>query len=176
MKRAVSILLVFALTGCATVPTLAPTVAVNAEKRVEMRPLPPDPLTEALPPGTPPEDWVLPLEAGSCFDKAGKPAQDAPKPCPERSGVSLSESRAVRAKLLQIRYPELRRLYEADRMVWVAHRELYEERLKLADDKIRSMQPNWFERHALQLGIVGGFVLGAVMTVSLTYAVHQTSK
>jgi len=177
MKRAISLVLVVALSGgCATVPALAPTVAINVEKRVESRPLPPDPSTEALPPGTPADDWVLPLEAGSCLDKAGKAVSGAVGPCPSLSGISLSESRAARAKLFQIRYPELRRLYEADRMVWSAHRELYEERLQQADQKIRDMQPNWFERHAVQLGVVGGFVLGAALTVSLTYAIHQTTK
>jgi len=174
MTRFVSLVLIFAVTGCATVPHAAPTVAINVEKRVEMRPLPTDPATEALPPGTPKDDWVLPTEAGSCLDKAGKPVAGATGPCPAQSGVSLSESRAARAQLYQIRYPELRRLYEADRMVWTAHRELYEERLQQADQKIRDMQPNWLERHSLQLGIVGGFILGAALTVSLTYAVHQT--
>ena len=85
MTRFVSLVLIFAVTGCATVPHAAPTVAINVEKRVEMRPLPTDPATEALPPGTPKDDWVLPTEAGSCLDKAGKPVAGATGPCPAQS-------------------------------------------------------------------------------------------
>jgi hypothetical protein len=51
--------------------------------------------------------------------------------------------------------------------VWAAHRELYEKRLQLADQAIQKLQPTWWERHKLQLGVVGGFVLGSALTIAI---------
>lgn len=158
--------------GCAAVPVV-PTV--RAEKRVEDRPLPPDPAVEALPEDTPKGDWVDSLEAASCLDKQGKPVPGATVPCPARNGIASSEARAARDALFRIRYLELRRDYAADRELWKAHRELYETRLEQAEDKLQKAQPNWFQQNAFALGMVGGFILGGIATVTLTYAVNQAS-
>lgn len=147
------------LIGCATPSAYVPTVAV--ERRVEDRALPPDPTTESLPPGTPPGEWVEPAEKGQTLTK---------------SGIIVSESRAARDALFRVRYPELRRNYEADRMLWQAHRELYEARLKAADEALRKAEPGWWQQHGPAVGVLGGFLVGAVLTVTLTYAVHQTSN
>lgn len=174
MRELVLGMLVLAV-GCATPSAYVPTVAVSTEKRVETRPLPPDPAVEPLPSGTPPGDWVEPFEAGECLSTQGTPAVGATKPCPARSGIAESEARAARNLLFRIRYPELRKVYEADRAVWAAHRELYETRLQDASKALHDAEPNWFQQHALQLGVVGGFVLGAAMTVALTFAINQVS-
>lgn len=165
------------LVGCATTnAAYVPTVPLTPEKRVEMRALPPDPATEVLPPGTPPGEWVEPVEAGSCLDKQGKPVSGAPSPCPAKSGIETSEARAARDAMYRIRYPELRKTFEADRAVWAAHRELYETRLEDASKALRAAEPNWFQRNAFQLGTVGGFILGAGMAVAITFAVNQVSN
>lgn len=175
MRGLVLVLVPFVLAGCATTSTAyVPTVAITPEKRVEMRPLPPDPAKEALPPGTPQTDWVEPLEAAGCLDKAGKAVSGASSPCPARSGLLSSEARASRDALFRLRYPELRQTFEADRAVWAAQRDLYETRLEQADTALKKAEPGWFQEHALQLGVIGGFVLGAGMTVAITFAVHQT--
>ncbi len=127
--------------SCAGARPLPPTVV--QERRVEERTLPPDPETEKL--EGPQEEWVEPLESGTC---------------PTRSGIAMSEAKAARLGLFKIRYVELRRLYEADRMIWKAHRELYEERLELADRTIQNLQPRWWDRHKGEVGVIGGFVLG----------------
>lgn len=159
MRTFLSLTLVL-LIGCATPAAYVPTVAVSPTKRVEMQPLPPDPSTEALPAGTPAGEWLEPLEKG-------QPAS--------KSGLLTSEARATRDGLFRIRYPELRRNYEADRMVWQAHRELYEERLKAADEALKKAEPGWFQQHAFQLGVVGGFLIGAATTVALTFALHSAT-
>ncbi len=161
-------LLVLLLAGCATPTALQPTVDMT--HRVEDRALPPDPAQEKLDATIPAGDWIEPLEAASCLDKAGKPVTGV-YPCPLRSGLALSEARAFRDGLFRVRYPELRRLYEADQQVWKAHRELYEERLKLADTEIKRLQPNWFERNAFALGMIGGFLVGTGMTLGVMYVV-----
>jgi hypothetical protein len=170
-------LLVLALvaTGCASVPVI-PEPLINQRQVVEAKPLPPDPALEALPDGTPAGDWVEALEAASCLDKAGKALPDAPSPCPSRSGIAVSEARATRDALYRIRYPELRRMYEADRQLWATHRELYEERVRTAAEELKKAQPNWWERHGPALGVVGGFAVGAAATVAITFAIHQAAN
>lgn len=164
------------LAGCATTNSAyVPTVALTPEKRVETRPLPPDPATEALPPGTPPGDWAQAQEVGECFDKNGKALPGAPSPCPAKAGLLLSEAKVARDVMYRIRYPELRKSYEADRAVWAAQRELYETRLNDAQKALHDAEPNWFQRNAGQLGVVGGFVLGAGMAVAIVFAVNQVS-
>lgn len=175
--RALGLGMLVVLAGCATTnSTYVPTVPLTPEKRVEQRPLPPDPATEALPAGTPAGDWLDALEAGSCLDSTGKPVARAPQPCPAKSGILLSESRAARDGLFRIRYGELRKTFEADRAVWAAHRELYEGRLEDAAKALKAAEPNWFQRNAFQFGIVGGFILGAGMAVAITFAVNQVSN
>ena len=153
------------LTRCAAAPQ--PSFLVRPDRVVETRPLPPDPSTEALPTGTDPADYTEPQEPGECLDAQGRPLPTAPRPCPARGGLLLSDARVIRASFYQIRYRELRIGYEADRGVWTAHRELYEGQLRRAEEHIRSLQPSWLERNALSLGLAGGFVLGAVTTIVL---------
>lgn len=141
---------------------------VPEERRVELRDLPVQPNEEPLPADAPTEDWVEPLEAGSCTVMAAL--------CPARSGLLISEGRAARDFLYRTRYAELRKVYESDRVVWSAHRELYETQLAATETALQKAQPNWFEQHAFQLGIVGGFLLGAAATVALTFAVNQASQ
>jgi hypothetical protein len=158
MRAFISLSLVF-LIGCATPSAYVPTVAI--EKRVEDRALPPDPATEPLPPGTPPGEWVIPAEKGEELS---------------RSGILVSEARAARDATFRIRYPELRRNYESDRMLWQAHRELYEARLKAADEALKKAEPGWWQQHGPAVGMLGGFLVGCVLTVTLSYAVNQPSK
>ena len=74
--------------ACGGVRPTRPTVPNSVIKRVEQRPLPPDPATEPLPDGVPKVEWVRPLERGEC--------EKAPKPCPAVSGLAISEARAFR--------------------------------------------------------------------------------
>lgn len=157
---------VFAITflvGCATAAPLVPTIPV--ERQVELEPLPPDPEEEALPSGTPPAEWVEPLEVNSCFDSTTGKAVN--KPCPAKSGVAMSEAKAVKLAGYKIRYRELRQNYVSDRKVFAAQRELYETRLRLADKAIQDLQPSWLDRHKAEIGIVGGFILGAGATIAV---------
>lgn len=156
------------MVACAGPPrAYVPTVPDSVMKRVEGRELPPDPATESLPEGLPAGDWVEPIEKGECLDDDGTPDLSAPRPCPLRSGIAVSEERAYRDGLFRARYRELRENYKADRMVWGAHRELYETRLEAADKVIQNLQPNWWDRNKLQLGLVGGVVLGIATTIAV---------
>ena len=161
--RSFLICLLACASACAGVAPLPPTV--RPEKRVEDAPLPPDPEIEKLP--GPQDEWLEALEAGSCLDAAGKVVPDATKPCPLRSGISMSEAKAARFGLYKIRYVELRKIYTADREVWKAHRELYEVRLQLADKAIQDLQPSWWDRHKGEFGVIGGFVIGTVVTMGI---------
>lgn len=173
--RPLALVLVLAVaSGCATTPVV-PQPLISASKVVETKPLPPDPSLEPLPNGTPAGEWVEALESASCLDKEGKAVSGAPSPCPARPGILSSEARAARDALFRIRYPELRRMYEADRELWAAHRALYEERIATAQDELKKAQPNWWQQHGPALGMVGGFIVGAAMTVAITYALHHVA-
>lgn len=166
--RHIAFLAAIWLAGCATTQA-APTIPNKPSSRVEAQPLPPDPETEEVE-GLDPADWVVPLEAASCIDSNGDVTEEATRPCPDRSGIAVSEGRAVRDKLYRIRYKELRLNYEADRKVWAAQRELYEQRLQDANKLLEEAQPSWFQQHALEIGVLSGSVLGAAMAVGIVYS------
>lgn len=146
---AIALTIVFVVgNGCASGSEgVRPTVPVGMTHRIETAPLPPTPEEEPLPSNTPRADFVEPVEVGMTAT---------------RSGILVSEARAFRDAQYRIRYRELRLNYEADRQVWVVQRELYETRLTQAEEALRAQQPTWIDRHALELGFFGGFVLGTV--------------
>lgn len=151
-----ALLFALVLSGCAGA---TPVPVVPDVRRVETAELPPDPAQEALPSGLPAGEWVEAMEAGSCG-----PTSRAP--CPPRSGILVSEARAVRDGYYRVRYPELRRLYETDRRVWAAHRELYEQAVQTRDAAIQQLQPDWFQRNAFSLGFgAGAVIVGAVVAI-----------
>lgn len=162
--------LVLLLWGCATTHgALPPTI--SAARRVELEPLPPDPSTEALPASTPPGDWVRAQEAGECWNAQGTVRPDAGLPCPAQAGILSSEARAARDALYRIRYRELRQRYEADRTVHGAQREVYETRLRLADERIRELQPTWWQQHGPVILFGAGLVLGTAIPTVIYVAV-----
>lgn len=144
-------------TACATVPPPAPSVFIEAPRRPEGRELPPNPREEELAGKFSEKEWVEPAEKGQTLAKAG---------------LLVSESRMARDILFRTRYDELRRIYEADRMVWKTHRDYYEERLNLAHDEIRRLQPTWWDRNKDSVMLVGGVVVGFGLTLGVVQAVY----
>lgn len=161
----VAAILVGTMGACAHAPVIP--AQIPAPRAPEARALPPVPEDEARPPETPAGNWVEPLEAGACLDPLGRPVADATRPCPLRNGIAVSEERAWRDGIFRVRYRELRALFEADRAVWAAQREFHEARIRVTDDALRAMVPNWWERNALPLGLMGGFALGVALVVSV---------
>lgn len=159
--------------GCAGPRVVQPTVPESVINRVETRELPEDPATMEVPANLERGDWVVPVNKGECLDEEGTPETEAPNPCPFFNGIAVAEERAYRDGLYRIGYKELRTLYELDRQVWAAHRELYEERLKLADRAIQDLQPSWFDRNKLQLGVIGGVLVGVATTVAVLAVTNQ---
>ena len=163
MNRVVLLLAMLGLGGCATTQAVVtPTIPLSSTQRVEEQPLPEHPDAAQLPPEIPPGEWIAQLEGGACV--MGKN-----DPCPEDTGMVTSEARAFRDGLYRLRYKELRVYYEADRKVWTAQRALYEGRLNDANTALKQAQPTWFERHALEIGILSGFVVGAGATIGIVY-------
>lgn len=161
------VLLMVVCAGCATLQTVPPTVP--EWKHAEDEPLPPDPGAADV--NSPDGEWVLPMDEQECITKDGKLTADAPKPCPGKGGILMSEAKALRFKLYQLGYQQLRVNYVADRRVWTAQRLLYEARLKDAGEALQKAQLTWFERHAFQLGILGGALIGAAMSIGIVYGV-----
>lgn len=183
MRKLLFILVLFVF-GCGTVVSeVRPVVAEN--RRPEARELPVDPDHESIPEGydtTLGEDHVEPMEEGSCIPAHGitVPASDddqvIPGPCPTWGGIAISETRAARDAMYRIRYRELRRTFEADRRVWSAHRELYESQVAEDRREIEHLQPTWWDRHGLAVGVAGGFILGAATAILITYAIEQVTE
>ena len=132
----------------------------------------------------PGEQYVEPIEAGQCIPAGGIQMPDSEDeedrfvagPCPERSGLMVSEARANRDALYRIRYREMRDTYTADRQVWSAHRELYEAQVAADREEIAQLQPTWWERHDGTILTAVGVVVGAAITVAITFAVNQASE
>jgi hypothetical protein len=164
------------LFGCGTATSGQVRPMVAEDRRPEARTLPQDPRLEALPEGTPsdlPENFVEPVDEGSCISDRG--AVVASGPCPAYNGIAVSEARAARDAMFRIRYQELRQTYEADRQVWAAHRELYEAQIARGREEIARLQPTWWDRHGFAVGVASGFVIGAAVTIAITFAVGEAT-
>lgn len=177
--RKLGFCLLVAAVGCgaAQIPEVRPLVAVD--RRPEAWDLPVDPRLEPLPEGsssTLGEDFVEPLEAGFCVEADGEVAAGSGYPCPAQSGLLISEARALRDAAYRIRYPELRRAFEADRQIWAAQRELYEAQIAADHREIERLQPTWWETHDGEVLTAVGVVVGAVVTVAVVFAVNQVSE
>lgn len=172
MRRAISLLLVVCMSGCATLQPVPLTVP--EEKWVENNALPEDPKEAKV--AAPDGEWAAPENEGDCTDKNGKPVSDAPKPCPAKGGVLISEGLAARFKLYQQDSKALRALYLADKLVWMAQRQLYETKLRMAGEAAQQNRPNWFQQHAAELGILFGLIIGAGAAVGIVYGVAPAFK
>jgi len=169
--------------GAAQTPEVRPLVA--DDRRPEAREMVQDARDESLPEGTPqhlPESYVMPVEAGECIPEDGRriPPSDEELvllgPCPEESGIFVSEARANRDAIYRIRYREMRDTYRADRQVWSAHRELYEAQVAADREEIARLQPTFWEQHDGEILATLGVIVGAALTVAITFAVNQASE
>ena len=152
--------------ACASAPAARPVVPES--RRAEQKPLPADPAQEALPEGLAAGEWAVPVEAGECVPVGeGEPAKG---PCPVQAGVLISERKAARVALYKIRYVELRRTVEADRIAWGADRELYETKLQLALDEIEELQPTWWDENKGTALLAVGFLAGGIIAVVVAHA------
>ena len=157
MKTLTALILVAFLSGCAATPP--PIVTIDLDRRPEVDDLPADvsKMKLQLGEGVPTKEEVFLQDDG----------------CHEGEGLCVSEAWAVRSGLYRIHYRELRVACQEDKNVWKTHRELYETKINLANDTIRDMAPTWWDHHKLELGLLGGFLLGVGTTVALTYAVNS---
>ena len=167
-----SLLIVVFGASCVTISPVPLTVP--EAKWVEAQPLPEDPGSTKI--AAKDGDWVVPISEGDCSDDKGKLTADAPKPCPNRGGLLVSEEKITRLKLYEIGYKQLRVNYGADRVVWSAQRDLYEARLKDAGEALQRAQPDWFQLHKGELGTLFGLVVGVAATVGVVYGVAPAFK
>lgn len=147
--------------GCVTSPPVRRGPFIPEHQWPELiTELPPDPEAQPLPKNIPPDEWVESIEA----------REIAPRP-----GILLSEARSYRDGLYRIYYKALRDLDQQDRKVWGTHRALYENRLGEALTEIERLQPNWWERNALVVGLASGFVLGTLATIGVVAVVNKVN-
>jgi hypothetical protein len=171
MRKTILVVLAF-LSGCAT---LAPVpLTIPETKWVETQPLPADPSTAKVPFSD--GDWAVPMDEEECITKDGMPVADAPKPCPGKGGILVSEEKIARLKLFQLDSNQLRQNYAADKLVWAAQRMLYEARLKDAGEAIQKLQPDWFQLHATEIGMLFGMLVGVGTAVGVVYGVVPAFK
>jgi hypothetical protein len=140
--------------GCAT--TATPANDRTLPEPVASTTLPPDTTRDPVPPE---DDWVLPVED----------VEVAPGDI--RSGVLLSDARAMRASRLRISYDELRALYDVDLRTWGRERVVYERYLTLADEEIERMriaaQRSWWEVNGDEVGLGLGLILGVGLSLGV---------
>lgn len=143
------------------------TVPQQADKRTLPNPLvaaklPERPDAQPVPPAA---DWVIALSEGETVPEG-------------QAGILMSQEKAARAAKYVVGYNELRQLYEVDLRTWGREREIYERHLALADAEVERMRQkavrSFWERHAPEVAMVLGVVIGAAVTVSIVAAVHGT--
>jgi hypothetical protein len=162
--------------GCAAVQTPAPPplIADTPVQRPETQPLPADPGTIAIDPHFGTADFAQPLSAGSCINSKGTDVGTGP--CPAQSGILMSEARAARMGLYQSGYKLLLADDVGARQVWTADRTLYETNYQLDQAALKKAEPTWMEKHAFELGIVTGVVVGIGMTLGVLYGVQKITQ
>lgn len=152
MRRLSVAVLVAFISGCLPKTGEVTPPLILVERRIEERPLPVLPKADpSLMSINPKDDWVEALEVG---DKVAK------------AGIEISEYRAATDLVYRLRYDELRSLYEADRSVFRAHRELYEVQCARLTKENKKLD-NWWSRNKLECGVIGGFVIGAGMSIAI---------
>ncbi len=148
--------------GCATVQTPAPLPLIpeTQAQRPETQPLPPDPATVAIDPKFGTADFIEPLAPGGC---AG----------PKQGGILMSEAHAARLGLYQSGYKLLLADDVGARQVWAAERTLYETNYQIDQAALKKAEPTWIQKHAFELGIVSGLVLGIAISLGVLYGEKQ---
>lgn len=145
------------------------TKAASPEKRTLPSPLvaaklPERPDAEVIPSAA---SWVISAEEGEIVPEG-------------RSGILMSQEKAMRAARYVVSYDELRRLYEVDLNTWGREREIYERYLIASEAETKrawtAAERSWWERNAPHIALIGGFVVGAVLTASIVAAVQGTEN
>jgi len=136
----------------------------SSEQIIEKNTLPEDPKNKPLPDGIPKDDWVVSLEAGQCIDSNGIYTPTATRPCPDKSGIFISEARAIKQVQYIEEYNKLRTDYEASRKLWEVQREVYESELQNRQNQIDAAHKNWFQENSFSLGSLSGLILGIAVT------------
>jgi len=178
--RAVAVLMALTF-GCATAPKPVVAPVVREAQRAEERPLPEDPDLAELPVDQGVDFKPVPVEAGECLPEGQDgPPEGVERPCPALSGILISERTAWKARLYQIRYKEMRKLYQSDRLLWGAHRELYEEKLNLSREELQRVHdeatPTWWEENDGTIGLISGLILGGVISIGIAAGINEAEK
>lgn len=155
--------------GCATTKAAepkrtlpSPLVAAKLPDRPDAEPIAPS------------ADWSVSC-AGYLAEKGDQEPELVKKP-----GICMSTEKAIRAARYVVGYNELRGLYVVDLRTWGRERQIYERHLNAADDEIvrwkeRARRSFW-EQYSGQIGLGAGIVVGAVVTITIMYAVKQVKE
>lgn len=151
------------LVACSTTKVAAPEKRTLPSPMVAAK-LPARPDAEAVPAAA---NWVVPIEVGEVVPEG-------------RAGILMSQEKAMRAARYLVAYDELRQLYEVDLNTWGREREIYERHLIASEAETarawKAADRSWWEENAPHIAMIGGFVVGAVLTVSIVAAVHGTEN
>ena len=166
MKLAVSCLAILFFLSCGSTTT----------EEIVWRTLP-DPLfLDELPdpPAEVPPDKRMVLSVSECIvEGSDPPSKTAP-------GILMSQEMAMRAARLKVSYDEMRGLYKVDLATMDRERGIYERHLKAADDEIiewrERSRRSWWEKNRGLVGLVGGVVVGAAMTIGIAAAIDQATE
>jgi hypothetical protein len=87
--------------------------------------------------------------------------------------ICLNEDLAMEYQEYRFGYELIHELYQSDRMVWAAHREAYESKLRIAEDRLQDELPSWWEKNDGPLMGIIGFVIGSAATVGVAVAAER---
>jgi hypothetical protein len=82
-------------------------------------------------------------------------------------GILMNEDRANDVAQLRISYDELVTVAATNQRLFVATARISDEELRAADARAKSLEPTWWDRHALAVGFIGGLVLSGAFTVAV---------
>lgn len=95
-------------------------------------------------------------------------------------GLLVDEKRIFRVSEIAVAYTELRRMYEADRASWERQEGVYERYLTVGEEQAdfwkQKAERDWLERNGGTLGLVVGFVGGAVITTVIVFGVKEAKE
>lgn len=157
IKNAFLVLVAVSNAYCTPRTVQTPETVIYGDEVATVLPERPD--SEPIPEG---EDWVVPVSVGEMVD--------AP-------GVCMSDAKAMRSARYVVAYNEIRSLYQSDLRTWNREREIYQRYLHDAESQVQywreKSRRTWWERHAAQVGLAAGVVIGAGLAVGLVYGLNE---
>lgn len=94
-------------------------------------------------------------------------------------GVCMTEARSLLMADEKIELKELKQTHAVDLKLWLFKEDQYKLGLKERDERLAQQEEalnGFWNRNKFEIGVVGGFIIGAALTIGIASAVAKSTK